>query len=79
MRIEGECEGEIDVKRFYIPGVCLYDLCPKCEEEIEMDLGVMYLSYPIVGEEKTVHFYCEECDEEWDNTIILEMTIKSVE
>lgn len=70
---------EIEVKRFYMPGVILSSKCPKCGENVEIDMDDEYISYPQVGE-NVVEFYheCNEEDgltEEWDVEFNLSISV----
>lgn len=68
------CDVEIeDIKRCYLPGAVIEVPCEKCGEKLVHDFGEQYLSYPVIGGEKIVRFYCEKCDEEYE----LSITIKS--
>lgn len=65
---------EIDVKRFYIPGVVLDQKCPGCGSDCSKDLGNNYLSFPRTGTNQ-VNFYCRDCHEEWSMDIDLSVTV----
>ena len=67
--------GEIDVKRFYIPGTIIQDHCPECKHLNELDLEDQYLSYPKVGEPEGLYFHCDECEHEWQPEIIIEIKV----
>lgn len=85
-RIEGTPGGmEVDVKRFYVPGVTVFSTCPECGYEVERDLSHEYLSHPVVGEPEAVYFYCEGGDREeshevaeWHEDVILGLTLNAV-
>jgi len=69
---------EIDVKRFYIPGVTVRAECPECGAVHESDLGVDYLSYPELGKPEPVYFICEDGEDhyvEFDVEVIIGLTI----
>ena len=69
---------EIDVKRFYTP-VEISDECPECgvtNESSNTDNN--YFSHPYVNRPERVLFYCEECEHEWENKVILRITIEAV-
>lgn len=55
--------GEIDDKRFYLPGVVLEDTCPSGDHVVTMDLGEQYLSYPIIGAVDSAWWYCGQCED----------------
>lgn len=57
-RIEGTMRGEMDEKRFYLPGVVVRDACPKCGAAYERDYVGSYLSYPTAGEPFDLTLYC---------------------
>lgn len=87
LRIEQdeEISVEIEVKRFYIPGVTVYSTCPNCMKEHKFDFDNEYISYPVVNAPEKVHFYCTDCDEagedvfEWTEELILRMTLESAD
>lgn len=54
-----------DIKRCYVEGAVVTQEC-ECGETIERDIGEDYLSYPL--DEITVGFWCEACDEEYEQT-----------
>lgn len=69
-------EGNIDVKRFYLPGISLESCCPKCGMKVTRDFGANYISYPVVGKPEPAYMYCEECDEEWRVSLILDISVR---
>jgi len=76
-KIEGTVEGaSIDVKRFYLPGVVIKDVCPKCGAPWEHDFGSRYLSYPTVGARVNAGGYCQECDHEWEVMVVLKVSVE---
>lgn len=51
MKITGTCEGaDLNIKRFYMPGIEISDICPKCKTDWVHDFGDWPLNYPVVGE-----------------------------
>lgn len=68
---------ELDVKRFYLPGVVLSAKCPKCKKTVKYDLGADYLSYPSINAPTDFHFYCPDDGAEWDEQIILRVTVEA--
>lgn len=74
--------GNIDIegiKRCYVD-LKLKHTC-KCGAELITDLSDNYLSYPEVGEETTVYFYCDACEEEPEVKFLVEaatVTLKPV-
>lgn len=77
MKIKGKMSkgAEVDVKRFYMPGIVIEDVCSLCTANIELDLADDYLSHPNVGE-TPVFLYCHNCDHNWEKTVILEVKLK---
>ena len=68
MKIMGTPEMmDLDIKRFYIPGCKIVDICPKCGVEVVRDLGddpAIY--YPKIDDWNEENMYCDECEHEWD-------------
>jgi hypothetical protein len=48
--VSGHACGEIDEKRFFIPGLKLTGTCPTCSATVEVDFSDAYLTYPSIGE-----------------------------
>lgn len=78
MQVHGKFKGEIEVKRFYMPGIKFTELCPECSEPWEWDGESDYISNPVVGKPETIHAYCQECEREWEGQILLEVKITVV-
>lgn len=78
MKINGKIT-ELEVKRFYMYGVTIESQCPCCKETHTFDGEKDCLDYPPVNEEINISFYCEDCNEEWNEKIILEINVKGVE
>ncbi|HEY5563413.1 MAG TPA: hypothetical protein VIK72_16965 [Clostridiaceae bacterium] len=74
IKITGKLEGELDIKRFYLEGVEIECICPKCKVTFEYD---QYLSYPSVNEVMEIDLYCPDCDHEWMEEIKLSIGITS--
>lgn len=77
-RVIGKISGTSQEKRFYLPGVKVEDECPDCKKTVKWDGDTNYLSYPILGDDAKVdfHFYCGECDKEWEIGGSISITIK---
>lgn len=69
---------ELDVKRFYLPGIVLRDDCPKCGAECVHDFGKWYLSYPQANEAFLEGLYCRACSHEWKVELILVVELRTV-
>ena len=78
VRVVGEADGELEVKRLGIPGVRLEVKCPKCghawTEELDGSKGI--LSNPQVGSPTDIHLYCGACDYEWAVRVLLRMSLE---
>ena len=79
LKIEGKINKRLPTKRFYLPGIKLKSLCPNCGDEIERDMENGYLEYPKVGKVIEKYFYCDDCNEEWYEKIILKVELVTVE
>jgi len=77
--IGNKFEGEIEVKRLYIDGVEIESKCPKCGKIYKCPIGGDHLSYPTLNEPTKHYCYCEDCNTEWQEYFILEMTAKLAE
>lgn len=64
---------ELD-KRTYIDGVVVEKVC-NCGEVLTFDLGRDYLNYPIVGQPYSLSFYCEKCEEDFDDAVEVTISI----
>lgn len=71
--IEAKQGSTIEVKRFYVDAK-IEQKCKTCENILEYDFSKNYLSYPTIGENISLSFYCKSCDEE----TVLETVLKSV-
>lgn len=79
-KIKGKVgEFEMDVKRFYVPGVKIEGKCPACKGKVVNDLGQNYIGYPLVNQDFYETMYCSECNEEWKVIIRLNVTLELVE
>jgi hypothetical protein len=70
---------EIDVKRFYLPGVTLRATCPKCNHPWVHDMAHHYLSYPVANVPFEDNAYCPECEHEWTFRLRLNLSLGVVE
>lgn len=75
-QIKGKPKGEIDCKRFYLPGLRIESECPGCKTAVVWDGDYNYLGNPVANHLNKFHMYCEECDEEWDELLILAIEVK---
>lgn len=69
---------ELNIKRLYLDGIVLYKPCPDCGTDIKIDMGEDYMSYPEVGTEEEVYYYCDECDTEASCKVILTIEVTEV-
>jgi len=58
----------------------LEDVCKKCGIKIEQNFhnGGYYLSEPIFNQPTIVHFYCDDCDLEWDIKVIPRISLEII-
>ncbi len=61
---------ELPIKRMYVD---YRTICPECGAE--NTLGDP-LSYPIIGKPEKAYMYCVKCDHEWDEYLIIKMTVE---
>lgn len=78
LAIEGAPAGEVDCKRFYLPGVVLRTVCPKCSAPHVRDFGDHYLSYPTMNAPEVHTLYCDGCSHEWPVTLRLTVSLAEV-
>lgn len=78
VRIEGPVEkgAELNVKRFYLPGVIVRSPCPKCQVSCSRHLGDNYLSYPRIGFPYNVGMYCDVCGDKFVVQIVVKITVE---
>lgn len=70
---------EIEVKRFYLPGVKITSTCPDCGSPVTRDLARDYLSYPTIGENTMgMYHYHEDTDTDvvWDVKVVLHVSVR---
>lgn len=65
-------------KRFYLPGVVIKSKCLNCKKEMKRDLGDDYLSYPETNKSESVYFYCNDCDIEFEEKIIIKLSVELI-
>ena len=73
--IETQQEYELDVKRFYLP-IKLEVNCPKCGQKIVRDFDHDYFHYPLINKKDDIHMYCYECDNEFDISGTLKISLE---
>lgn len=76
--VSGTMRGGVEEKRFYMPGIALFDECPKCQAHTTRDFGDEYLSYPLVGDPFEHTMYCPKCEHEWEVRLILRVSLEVV-
>lgn len=78
MIVEGkvECDELRGIKRMYLPGVTLKATCPQCGNEIVHDMKTEYVDeYPAVGKPFVYTWCCGECENEWEVSVQLDITL----
>lgn len=78
-KIKGFFKGELDVKRFYLPGIVIEDNCSECNKLVKFDGENDYLSYPNMDELQMIHMYCEDCNHDWSLPVKLEVKVSLTE
>lgn len=68
-KVVGRAKGELQDKRFHIPGVKIKTKCPKCGTPQQKDLSQEYFSYPQINKFQDFHFECDEYMDEEDGGI----------
>ena len=78
---EGEMlkEKELPIKRFYIPGLKLVDNCPNCGKIRTVDFKNYCIDYPIANGINKVYMGCDECNHDWEVSILIEFNMKIVD
>jgi hypothetical protein len=54
-----------EMKRCYV-NIQIETLCPNCKKSLTADLSKQYLSYPKVGDIKSIYLCCDNCETDWD-------------
>ena len=80
MKIKGKLRKgyDLEIKRFYVPGIKLVGKCPECGSAYEQDFEDDYLSNPSFGKPTTIYCFCDECDHEWQTKVQIDMTMKYI-
>ena len=79
MIVEGHVEGEISIKRMYLPGVTLKDTCPQCGYGVVHDMTSEYVTcYPVIGKPFNYTWCCGECENEWEVEVQLDIKLTVV-
>ena len=72
IEIKGKLEGNLDIKRFYLDGLDIDIICPKCKNKYKFN---DYLSFPQINKKTEINLWCEKCDNEWEENIIININI----
>ena len=75
-RVTGKMYGEIDCKRFYMPGVELMALCPKCGAGCGILYDTQYLSYPVANEWTTETLVCPDCEPHFEFPVKIRLKVE---
>lgn len=75
--VKNEIEEIEGPKRFYIPGLKIQCVCPKCSLLIESDYSKNYFSYPRIGPKKnnTEFLYCQNCEQEIEISVNIDLIV----
>jgi hypothetical protein len=74
-KVIGSMDDQLDIKRCHLPGIKIEDNCPSCLKPVHWDGDSDYVSYPKVNSPIDFHFYCADCDREWDVQATIALTI----
>jgi len=77
VKISGKPEGQIDIKRLYLPGVTLTAKCP-CGGDATRDFALECMYYPVMNEPFDVSVYCPNCNKTVTVQVMLKVSLKSV-
>ena len=77
-RITGQMKGQIDCKRFYMPGVRVHSECPKCGKHFDNEFEGDSFNNPFANEPEKLYFYCDHCNEEWQVPVILKVSLEII-
>jgi len=64
-KIIGSVNGQMDIKRFHLPGVKIEDNCPDCLKPIHWNGDSDYLGYPKLNSPVDFYFNCTDCGKSW--------------
>ena len=78
-KVTGTAYGEIDVKRFYIPGIKIKGKCKHCGKKVVFDLSEHYITNPVIGGTNQEWFYCEACDQNTELNIKIDISVTVIE
>lgn len=68
---------DLDIKRFYLPGMILEETCPHCSYQNQISLSDHY-PYGFESDGSCqLSFLCQSCEEAIDLSMKLEITLKS--
>ncbi len=74
------CEGIELGKRTYTGTVITQDCRNvECEKKVTFDGFSDYLSHPVIGEVEKLFMFCNDCGEEWQLDVRLDMTLTVLE
>lgn len=79
MKIVGKLAGKMECKRFLLNGVKVLFKCPECGcagYDCGEPEGYSYLSYPKMNKPMDYDFYCDECEHEWSERVILKVKLE---
>ncbi len=78
-KIEGNYpKAEMGIKRLYLHGVKLHCKCPKCKNLVIHNMSEDSLYYPDMNKPIEIYFYCQKCENEWNEKIILKVGVETL-
>lgn len=76
--IIGDCSGDLNIKRMYLPGLTIKSNCPKCGREESKDFSRDYLADAKVGSPTPVYFFCDDCTDDWQVQVQISITLEVI-
>lgn len=74
-KVLGKFVGEIECKRFSVPGISIKVICPNCQCENIISLEDNYIEYP-TPKDNLLSTCCEECDDTINVCLDLDIKLK---
>ena len=75
LKIINQPSGILEVKRLYLDELEMFIICPNCGHERKWD---NYFYYPEINTPINIHFYCSECEHEWEEKVILKINLELI-
>ena len=76
MKIKGKVIGTLNFPRLFLPGITIEAECPSCGECDDHYGEEYFVDSPPLNKPTFLWLYCEECDEQWREMVVLELKVK---